>query len=79
MNYKNKYETQEEFNRKWISNKIDMERIGSIIDERLNKLFKEQEFSSNKIIGIKALLIFRAQKFNPMKARRSRQPQMDNR
>lgn len=48
-----KYEAQEDFHRKWVTNKVDMERIGSIIDEKLNKLFKEQEFLSSKITGKK--------------------------
>ena len=57
-NLREKYESQEEFHRKWVGNKIDMERIGSIIDEKLNKLFREQELSANHLSGNITFVIF---------------------
>ena len=56
-NVRKKFKNEEDFHRKLIGSKIDMERKGKEVDNKLDKLFKESEQAS-KTLESKDLCIY---------------------
>lgn len=54
---KDNFKEKEEFYRNCIGEKIDMERVGQQVDNKLNKLFREQELANERLNGKPTLCI----------------------